>query len=211
MQYRTQLLALVREAVRGININGKCGRDQLQPKIATHLAAEGFVVDNEDTRQFLRSGMPVWRSKDTGLIETTPGRRRVDIVVYSGDRTIALIETESDLDDLRPTGVTKRNGHYDVFSIARGHSGVFYDSYKSLERMAAAAFYWSSFGQNGSYPSPTDGPKLLGHICSDRPEDHNPGQLVMILVSGSCRGRDSTILQTRLASLCADLVCVTTT
>jgi hypothetical protein len=73
-------------------------------------------------------------------------RRKIDIVVRAGQQPIALIEIESDLNDLKKSGVTNRNGHYDVFSIAKSADGAYFDSYKPLERMAAAAFYFGSSG-----------------------------------------------------------------
>ena len=54
---------------------------------------------------------------------------------------VCLIETESDLNDLREQGVSGRSGHYDVLSVARRDDGTWFHSYKSLERMAAAAWY----------------------------------------------------------------------
>lgn len=207
MQYRQRVLDAIRAAIHSIDIRGKCGRDQLQPLIARELAAQSFMVDMEDARQFLSRGMPVWRSKDTGLIEETSGRRRVDIVVYVEAAPVALVETESDLDDLRLTGVTKRNGHYDVYSIARDSSGRYFNSYKSLERMAAAAFYWAHAAREGVYPDPAAGSQLLEEVISDDPDHHNPAKLALVLVSGSCRGIDKEILQHRLRSLDADLIC----
>ena len=147
--------------------------------------------------------MPVWRSKDNNcLVEPTRGRRRIDIVVYSDDKPIGLVEIESDLDDLKAAGVSKRRGHYDVFSISRSGSESYDDSYKSLERMAAAAFYRAT---------PEDGPaqlEKLEKICSDEPKIHNPTGLAIILVVGRCRTQDSAILKPRLNSLDAELVCV---
>ena len=120
-------------------------------------------------------------------------------MVYSDDKPIGLVEIESDLDDLKAAGVSKRRGHYDVFSISRSGSESYDDSYKSLERMAAAAFYRAT---------PEDGPAQLEKTCSDEPGIHNPTGLAIILVVGRCRTQDSAILKPRLNSLDAELVCV---
>jgi hypothetical protein len=87
-------------------VSGKSGKRQLQPSLAVALREAGFAANEEDEGGLLRAGMPVWRSKDDQAIEPTTGRRRVDIIVYGDSTPVALIETESDLNDLRPTGVT---------------------------------------------------------------------------------------------------------
>lgn len=189
-------------------VSGKTGKRQLQPTLAVALRDAGFSADEEDQRQFLKSGMPVWRSKDNQTIEPTTGRRRVDIVVYRNSSPIALIETESDLNDLRTLGVTRRNGHYDVWSIARTATGAYFDSYNSLERMAAAAFYWHQSTRVGRYPSVAEATKLLEAVRSNECSDHNPGHLALFLVCGTCRTQDNAILEPRLVSLGARLMCV---
>lgn len=205
MDLRGQLLSIVKTSVRNVPIKGKCGQNRLHELVATALRQNGFVADKEDSREFLRKALPVWRSKDDCKVEPTRRRRHIDIVVYSDDNPVGLIEIESDLDDLKEAGVTKRRGHYDVFSISRSGSGSFYNSYKSLERMAAAAFYWARRGQSDSDLTPL---AQLEEICADLPEIHNPAGLAIVLVSGRCRRQDFDILEQRLASLSADLVCV---
>jgi len=180
----------------------------LQPTLAIALREAGFTADEEDQRQMLAPGMPVWRSKDDSTIEPTAGRRRVDIVVYRDSTPIALVETESDLNDLRSTGVTHRNGHYDVWSIARSAAGTHFDSYKSLERMAAAAFYWYQFRETGRYPSVEEATRSLELVRSNEIAAHNPGHLALFLISGNCRAHDQAVLAPRLHSLGAHLVCV---
>ena len=187
---------------------GKTGKRLLQPTLAAALREAGFVADEEDRGEILKSGMPVWRSKDDQTIEPTIARRLVDIVVYRDKELVGLIETESDLNDLRLSGVTRRDGHYDVWSIARSASGSYFDSYKSLERMACAAFYRHLFRETGSYPSAEGAVKLLSAIKSDDCNDHNPANLGLFLVSGFCRASDKAILAPRLRSLGANLVCV---
>jgi hypothetical protein len=189
-------------------VSGKTGKRQLQPTLAVALREAGFTADEEDQRQFLKSGMPVWRSKDNQTIEPTTGRRRVDIVVYRESTPIALIETESDLNDLRRTGVSKRNTHYDVWSIARTADGAYFDSYNSLERMAAATFYWYQSKKTGRYPSVAEATQSLEEVRSNACSDHNPGHLALFLVSGTCRAQDNAILAPRLGSLGARLMCV---
>ncbi len=208
MSDRDTLLTLIGSAVAEIPISGKCGRDILQGAIARHLEGSGLTADTEDTRQLLRAQMPVWRSRDSGAVEPTSARRKIDIVVYSGAIVVGLIETESDLNDLRAVGTTRRNGHYDVFSVARAANGAHFDSYKSVERMASAAFYHWQQTKNGVYPSPQHGVTLLEGIRSNAASDHNPSGLTLILVSGMCRAGDASILRRRLISLGADLLCV---
>jgi len=202
------ILATVGAAIQSLKIVGKTGKSLLQPSIARELQARNLVADQEDTRGFMAPGMCAWRSKDTGLPEPTTSRRRIDIVVYSGSDPVALIETESDLDDLRPPGtINRRDGHYDVHSLASTRSATHFESYKSLERMAAAAFYWSLAKPTGRYPTAEAGVSAIQKIASDRPSDHNPGGLLLILVSGRCRPKDRSILSPRLASLGAHLIC----
>jgi hypothetical protein len=166
------------------------------------------MADTEDSQQFLLRGMPVWRSKDTQQIEVTAARRRIDIVVYAIERPIALVEIESDLGDLRLSGVTRRNGHYDVFSIGGDSEGQWFHSYKSLERMAAAAQYHSMFSQTGEYPDISSGIAHLERLQSDDPKAHNPSGLELILVSGRCREVDHRVLAKRLTALNASLICI---
>jgi hypothetical protein len=205
-----EITELINNWAAKMNVAGKMGRKVLQPSLAMALRAAGFRADEEDQACVLQPGMPVWRNKEDATIEPTALRRRVDIVVYRDNRMVAMIETESDLNDLRPSGITRRNGHYDVWSIARAGNDEYFDSYKSLERMAAAAFYWDKLRRTGQYPSAADATMLLGCVHSDQPSDHNPGAIPLILVSGSCRGPDEKILVPRLRSLGASLICVST-
>lgn len=200
---RDKIRTTISTAIAKLDIVGKTGKKLLQGSIASALQEAGFVADQEDRGHFLKAGMPVWRDKDSKQVETTSARRLIDIVVYSNARPVALIETESDLNDLRPSGVTHRNGHYDVFSIARSGSGDHFHSYKSLERMAAAAFY----SQLTPYPIPTTAEALLEALRSDVAEVHNPIGLPLFLVSGFCRPHDAGILAPRLKSLGAELIC----
>jgi hypothetical protein len=193
---------------KDMKVDGKVGKRLLQPSLAVALRSAGYAADEEDQAQVLKPGMAVWRSKDDNSVVPTRGRRRVDIVAYKDAQLVALIETETDLNDLRESGVTRRNGHYDVFSISRNAAGNHFHSYNSLERMAAAAFYWHALQTTGHYPSPDNGTRSLEVLRSDRPADHNPGRCALFLVSGSCRAQDKGILQPRLESLGATLVCI---
>ncbi len=202
-----QLVSLVNTSVKDFKVEGKSER--LQKFVAAALRENGFDAVEEDEREFLCRAMPVWRSKETGMVEPTPRRRKIDIVVYSDEDPVGLVEIESDLNDLKPAGVvSKRSGHYDVFSISRSGSGSYYNSYKSLERMAAAAYYWALRKQSESVLTLREQTEHLEKLVSDLPEIHNPTGLAIILVSGKCRTQDSAILKPRLASLSADLVCV---
>ncbi|WP_271215024.1 hypothetical protein, partial [Pseudonocardia halophobica] len=181
---------------REFSAPGKVADQRIKPRLAGHLQEQGFEVDVEDRNLFLKGGMPAWRDKETGGIVPTSGRRRIDLVVRSEGNVVALIETESDLNDLRETGISRRSGHYDVFSIARRSDGnTYFDSYKSLERMASAAFY----AGGGT-------PRALELVTSEAPQDHNPLGLGLFLVCGNTRSKDRRILEPRLEALNARLI-----
>jgi len=192
-----ELQVAVRSALTIVRDSGKIGKKILQPLLCERLTALGLDVDAEDERGFLAAGKPVWRSKEDRCIEATLGRRRIDIVVRDGGKILALIETESDLNDLRGSGISRRSGHYDVFSIARDSAGQWFHSYKSLERMAAALWYHNA----GTVDT-------LERIESDEPQIHNPQAISVILVTGQSRALDRSILRPRLASLGASLLSV---
>lgn len=208
MYAKVELIRTIRQAVSALAISGKTGKAVLQPTVASALSEAGFRVDLEDAAEVLPNWLPVWGSKDDGQVVPTVRRRRIDLVVYEADVPVALIETESDLNDLRIAGVTKRSGHYDVASIARHGDGGHFDSYNSLERMACAAFYWHQSRTCGRYPTREQAVALLEAIASDDPGDHNPAGLTLVLVSGNCRPQDEGIIARRLRSLSASLVCV---
>ena len=199
---------IIQTALVELSVVGKCGQSIPQPKIASALTHAGYDADKEDSGVFLRAGMPVWRSKDTGEIAVTKARRKIDIVVRQNDRPIALIETESDLNDLRNKGVTRRNGHYDVHSIARASDGKYFDSYKSLERMAAAAYYFHLRESSKSDVTLKIAIDRISAIRSDNSADHNPMEIPLFLVTGTCRKNDREILSQRLISLNAHLIAV---
>lgn len=208
MSTAAEVLDLIVRSVSELRISGKMGKSHLQPIIASALRTAGFVADEEDDARILPSGIPVWRSKDNHAVVETIVRRRVDIVVYRDGQLAAMIETESSLGDLRVSGVTRRNGHYDVESIAKNADGGYFDSYKSLERMATAAFSWSIFCKTGAHPLPQQAQALLEAIRSDDSTLHNPENVPLFLVSGLCRNIDEPILSRRIKSLSATLVCV---
>jgi hypothetical protein len=174
-------------------------------------ALPNFSAKKEDSERFLRAQLPVWRTKVDQAIERTAKRRKIDIVVYDGGKPAALIEIESDLNDLRLSGITNRAGgkNYDVFSIAKAANGSHFHSYHSLERMAAAAFYYDLRMHHQSLAE-DDLAKLslesLSAICSNSIDDHNPTGLPMFLIVGSYRNSDYDILKPRLDSLGAKLL-----
>lgn len=192
MDLRSQLVSIIRTATCGVDVRGKVGRE-LQRLIAKDLVDAGFEVDCEDTRFLLWPGIPVWRGLH-GEITPTTARRKIDIVVYSNDKLVALIETESDLNDLG------KRGTYNVLSIARDASGSPFNSYNSLERMATAAFLAADAGPQG------DAIERLERLRTDAPSEHNPLGLPMFLVTGRCRPSDRAALEPRVRSLGAELV-----
>lgn len=145
------------------------------------------------------AALPAWRDKQSFDVVATPGRRRIDLVVRRNAELVALVETESDLNDLREHGVSGRSGHYDVFSIAGRSDGTWFHSYKSLERMASAAWYATGRSE-----------EALQQLKSEALEAHNPLGLCLVLVTGSSRGLDRRILAPRLKSLGASLVSIRT-
>ena len=199
---------IIKTVLKGLTITGKMGQKILQPAISAALNSAGFQADKEDSKIFLRPRLPVWRSKDNGNIEITKARRKIDIVVRLNRNPIALVETESDLNDLKFDGVTKRNGHYDVLSMARAANGEHFNSYKSLERMAAAAYYFY-LSETAEDVLPSNATSRIEMVQSDAPCDHNPMGISLFLVTGSCRFRDAEILKPRLLSLGAQLISAT--
>jgi len=187
---------IIRSAVRGYPVGPKSG-NHLHRHLHGRIMAAGLDPDFEDSRGFLRPGEAVWRDKHSGKVVETAGRRRIDLVVRDGSRVIALIEVESDLNDLRETGVSNRSGHHDVFSIARNADGAWFDSYQSLERMGAAAFHAAGGTRDA-----------LERLSSNDPAAHNPAGLGLFVVTGFSRSRDRRILAPRLAALGARLISV---
>lgn len=189
----------------------KCG-NYVQDAVAAALnVLPGLSVTKEDSKKFLHARMPVWRTKRDSLVEQTTNRRKIDIVVYELGEPAALIEVESDLNDLRLSSISNRGSgnNYDVFSIARAANGDYFHSYHSLERMAAAAFYYDfrkrhqTLTEEALAASALEG---LSAICSDAIDDHNPANIPMLLIAGSYRDSDHDILRPRLKSLGAELL-----
>ena len=191
----SEIVGLIQECVSKIAIDGKRGQRVLQPQIAQVLTAAGYDVDVEDKLGFFPPALAAWRDKSSGAVVATLGRRRIDLVVRKAESLVALVEVESDLNDLREHGVSKRSGHYDVFSVARRADGAWFDSYKSLERMASAAWYATGRSQ-----------EALEHLGSDSSQDHNPLGIGLILATGTSRASDRRILDPRLHALGACLV-----
>lgn len=195
----SEIVSLIQEGVSNIPIVGKVGQRLLLPRIAQVLTAAGYDVDTEDKLGFFPPAHSAWRDKSTGSVVATSGRRRIDLVVRNAGSLVALVEVESDLNDLRDDGVSGRSGHYDVFSVARRADGAWFDSYKSLERMAAAVWYATGHSQ-----------AALEALASDSRQDHNPLGIGLILVTGSSRASDRRILDPRLHALGACLISLVT-
>lgn len=205
--FRDEINSVLTKYLLGKSYQGKVGSKVLQPEIATEISRAGFVAELEDANNELRGEIPVWRSKDTGLIVATKGRRRIDIVVYDpAGELCAFVEIESDLNDLREEGVSKRRGHYDVWSISRNDSGEYFDSYNSVERMAVAAFCIHKQNETGHYPGGSEVVDVLESIASSSQEHQNPSDIPLFLVAGRTRKRDIGILKPRLDSLNAVLL-----
>lgn len=204
---RDKIESVLRNYLLGKSFQGKVGSSVLQPEVAATLSRAGFVTELEDSRNELRDGIPVWRSKDTGLVEATKRRRKIDIVVYDClGQLCAFVEVESDLDDLRQEGICKRKGHYDVWSISRNDKDEYFDSYNSVERMAVAAYCIHKHATARVYPDPEELERSLESISSSRPEVQNPSDIPLFLVAGRTRKHDLDILQPRLSSLRAVLL-----
>lgn len=203
---KCQIRAAIQQATDSTLVSGQHADGPLKDAIASSLRQAGFEADVGDKRKFLPDRLPVWRCKNSLRVVPTKRRRIIDIVIYSGNEPVALLETESNLKDLRLTGVSTRNGHYDVYSISRRADGLFFHSYNSVERMATAIL-WHTIGKNSSDPSTETFAGLMEKIKSDAPNDHNPCLMPCFLVTADCpRDIDREILEPRLTSLGADLI-----
>lgn len=199
------IATIIRNALAEVKGTGKLGDRVIDPALSAALAGGGYDIDRKDRRGILSRGLPVWRDKATGAIVPTPARREIDIVAYFGSVPVALVEIESDLDDLRVSGISTRSGHYDVYSIARRGDGQYFDSYNSLERMAVSATVLSLRARG--VPATNDSvTALLASLASDDPAIHNPLGLPLILAVGEARRSDPTILAPRLRALGATLM-----
>ena len=69
----TEVSKAIAGAIAGVDVRTKAGKSILQPTVADALRSAGFIADEEDTGQLLRSGMPVWRSKDDNAVVPTKG------------------------------------------------------------------------------------------------------------------------------------------
>jgi hypothetical protein len=177
----------------------KGGRDLVQPAIQRALKEAGYVVDYEDSCCFLRAGMPVWQLYSSGahIVDATAGRRAIDLVVYGPNNRspVALVEVESDLANMGS------KAGYAVASIAYDARGQPFDSYKSVERMAAAVQFWAMQQASGRYPTSAEGVGRLQAIRSDSPADHNPTGISLLLVCEVANQKHVELLKPRLESL----------
>jgi hypothetical protein len=191
----------------------KEGKRKVCRSVRNALEKAGYVVKEEDSLCFLRAGMRIWRrySNDGLIVEETRRRRLIDLVVYDHSNNctpLALVEVESDLAHMGSKTNKLRKGSYAVASIARDARGQPFNSYNSVERMAAAAQYWAM--QQASidhhYPTPDEGEKHLQAICSDSPAEHNPTSIRLFLVSHFAKREHAKSLEPRLDSLRMGLI-----
>ena len=125
------------------------------------LQAAGYEVDPQESRRLLPNGLSVWRY---GVwIEPTPGRRKINMVLYRDGNLVALVESEEDLNDVKRGDSF---GRYFVQSLAKTSTGVYFPSYKSLERMAVAV-YIAKYGAE-------DALGQLQLITANDITEHNP-------------------------------------
>ena len=197
-----ELAGIIRNGTTGMAPSGrtKIGDAVLKPHIAQALQKQGLEADVEDSRAFMMSGLVAWRNTEDEEMPKRAGKLRPDIVVYRGGKVCGLVEIESDLNDVKENRINKRNGHYDVLSIARNAREDYFYSYKSLERMAVAVF-GESMRQAGQIVTPEQVIARLQTIKSDSDKDHNPLGLGIVLVTGYCRQKDLDILEERRQSI----------
>ncbi len=193
--------------------NKKEGERKVCRFVRNALAKAGYYVDEKDRLCFLRAGMRIWRrySDDGLIVEETRRRRLIDIIVYDHPNSripLALVEVESDLADMGSKRNKFSKGSYAVASIARDARGQPFNSYNSVERMAAAAQYWAmqQASSDHHYPTPDEGEKHLQAICSDSPAEHNPTSIRLFLVSHSAKREHAISLKPRLDSLRMGLI-----
>lgn len=145
-------------------------------------------------------GQPLWRRRSTGEPVVAPGSSRIDFVLRDGnDEVAALVEIESDVDDIKAAQTRGGSRNYFVQSIAKNGAGLPFESYHSLERMAVACLRLA--GNETSVAA-------LEAIHSDRVQDHNPLKLPLFLVNTAGREQSSLmgVLDKRLQSLDATAI-----
>jgi hypothetical protein len=192
---------LIRDVVRNhVIVGNKSSRDVLQSNICAALVKGGYQVDYEDKHyKILSSAKAVWRNRDR-KVHFHKRRPRIDLCVYQNDEVAALVEVEACLDGLprkKWAPARKGSGNYYVLSIAKDKNGEFFESYKSIERMAVAAMALAG--------RPSD-QQSLEQIRSNRIADHNPSRVPLFLVTEWRRASDKHIIEDRLASLGATLI-----
>jgi hypothetical protein len=69
-----------------------------------------------------------------------------------------------------------------VHSLARGADGRFFRSCKGLERLAVAAYAWARQQRLSTPLRSAQLVRELAAISSDRPADHNPARLALVLI-----------------------------
>jgi hypothetical protein len=142
---------------------------------------------------------------DRNVSKSIPAVNCSSIVINSLNEAGLEADPESDLNHLRANGISKSGDGYDVFSIAKQWNGDFFDSYRSLERMASAAFFYAVVTRSQANPGTVALSEMLANVRSDNSADHNPLELPMFLVAGRARELDRRILSMRLEALGAEL------
>ncbi len=177
----------------------KTGSRVLHPLILQRLNDNGL----DATKEFRELNVhgPAWRYwKSEEIVPAPAGWKSVDVKVTYQGAIVALVEIESDLDDLpaNPGEYPRnRNGSYAVKSLARNKGGDSFESYHPLERMAVAAIAWA--GQASDAHS-------MAQIKGNSPAVHNPSGLPLFVAVERCRSNDLVILKPRLLSLKAEIL-----
>lgn len=199
--------ALLWETIRthDASAQAKSSSTGVEPAIARALLKANYDVDPQDTRGLYPTGVPTWRV--AGDVLAAPAKRRIDIVAYDkAGFLVALIESEDDVGDVAlPTWITRR---YAVRSVARDADGHFFDSYRSIERMAVAA---AGVQRDDSAQVPLLA--QLEAIKSDEPLLHNPAKIPLFLtLARGMRWRRTVdrlaLIQPRLTSLGCRVIAV---
>lgn len=163
--------AVVREVVdrHEYVVGAKTSESKLTKSLELALSSAGFTVDAKDRLgKLLPPRVSAWRYG--AWVPPTPGRREIDMVVYWGDKLVALLESEEDISDVNRDGSPDR---YFVQSLATTSRGDFFLSYKSLERMAVASY----IVKHGSIGISNQ----LEALHSDNCVDHNPLSVPMFI------------------------------
>ncbi len=207
-----EIAMIIRDAIpeRQVGRN-KEGEAKVCRVVGGALTKAGYFVDEKDREHFLAAKMRIWQrySPEGLIVEGTARRRIIDLIVYDNTNArtpLALVEVESDLAHMSSTTNRFSKNCYAVASIARDAAGQPFNSYNSVERMAAAAQYWAMKQSSDRYPEPAEGQGRLQAICSDSPAEHNPTNICLVLVSHFAKRAHAESLKPRLKSLNMGLI-----